>query len=387
MRGLCFFFALLGLVGVLGCGHGSRPAARAWPELQTRHVLLVMTDGLRQEEMFGGAQENLLTTGTGGVVDVTAARRRFWRETPEARRELLLPFMWSVLARQGQLFGDVGQGSVVRVTNGFKMSYPGYHETLTGYGDPRINSNDKRPNPNVTVLEWLQRKPAFRGKVAAFGAWDLFPDIFNAARCGFPVNAAYEPMTAGRTDATLELLNRLKAEMPRRWDYEPCDAITFHTALAWLKLNRPRILFLALGETDEWAHEGRYENYLAAAQQFDADLSELWETVQALPEYRGQTTLIVLTDHGRSSMVPQWRDHGEGFLGSEHIWLGVLGPDTAPLGLRRNTPTLGQNQVAATVAALLGENFCAENPRAGVPVVEVLGRGAATLPGLPRPRP
>jgi hypothetical protein len=38
------------------------------------------------------------------------------------------------------------------VTNGKKFSYPGYNEILTGSGDPRIDSNDKKPNRNVTVL-------------------------------------------------------------------------------------------------------------------------------------------------------------------------------------------------------------------------------------------
>jgi hypothetical protein len=56
---------------------------------------------------------------------------------------------------------------------------------LCGFADPRIASNDKIPNPNVTVLEWLHNKPEFRGKVAAFGAWDTFPAIFNAERPGF----------------------------------------------------------------------------------------------------------------------------------------------------------------------------------------------------------
>ncbi|MGI8992391.1 MAG: hypothetical protein ACR2I2_22775, partial [Bryobacteraceae bacterium] len=41
------------------------------------------------------------------------------------------------------------------VTNGLNFSYPGYSETLCGFADPRIKSNDKVPNPNVTVLEWL----------------------------------------------------------------------------------------------------------------------------------------------------------------------------------------------------------------------------------------
>ena len=38
------------------------------------------------------------------------------------------------------------------MTNGKKCSYPGYNEIFTGAPDPRIDSNDKKPNPNVTVF-------------------------------------------------------------------------------------------------------------------------------------------------------------------------------------------------------------------------------------------
>jgi hypothetical protein len=45
---------------------------------------------------------------------------------------------------------------------------------LCGFPDPRIDSNDKVPNPNVTLFEWLHQKPAFKGKVAAFGSVGRF---------------------------------------------------------------------------------------------------------------------------------------------------------------------------------------------------------------------
>ncbi len=63
----------------------------------------------------------------------------------------------------------------MQVTNPHWFSYPGYSEILTGFVEPSITSNDKVPNPNVTVLEWLHRQPAFKEKVAAFGSWDVFP--------------------------------------------------------------------------------------------------------------------------------------------------------------------------------------------------------------------
>jgi hypothetical protein len=112
------------------------------------------------------------------------------------RRQALMPFLWSVVAAQGRIFGNRDLGSDSHVTNGFNFSYPGYSETLTGIADPRVDSNDNVPNPNPTVFTWLNAKPEFAGKVAAFGAWETFTGIFDSAHCGFVVNAGYDPLTA-----------------------------------------------------------------------------------------------------------------------------------------------------------------------------------------------
>src|SRR5688572_7998723 len=164
------------------------------PPRAGRNVVLVLVDGLRWQEVFTGAEEALINKEIGGVQDVEALRRDFWRETPEERRQVLMPFFTDVMARDGQLIGHQGHGSVARVSNGLNFSYPGYSEMLCGFPDPRIDSNDKVPNPNVTVLEWLHKRPGFEGKVAAFGAWDTVAWIVNRQRCGFFVNTGWEPV-------------------------------------------------------------------------------------------------------------------------------------------------------------------------------------------------
>jgi hypothetical protein len=160
--------------------------------LATQNVVLVTTDGLRWQEVFRGAEEALMDR-RGGVRNPEALKKLFLRSTPSERREALLPFFWNVLARQGQLFGNLDQESPVRVSNGLNFSYPGYHEMLAGYVDRSIDSNSKRNNPNRTVLEWLQQKPAFQGKVAAFCTWDVFPYILHVERSGLVMQSSWEP--------------------------------------------------------------------------------------------------------------------------------------------------------------------------------------------------
>ncbi len=178
---------------VLSLIDATTAAAAGALDHKTQNIIFVMTDGLRWQEVFSGAEASLMTKENGAVTDVEGLQRAYWRDNPQERRRALMPFLWNVVAKNGQIYGNRNNESDAFVTNGLNFSYPGYSETLCGFPDPRVNSNDKVPNPNVTVLEWLNRKSRYRGKVAAFGAWDVFPFIFNAERAQFPVNAGYEP--------------------------------------------------------------------------------------------------------------------------------------------------------------------------------------------------
>lgn len=331
------------------------------------NVLFVLIDGLRWQEVFRGAEEDLLDKEKGGVADVAGARATYWRDTPEARREALLPFLWSVVAKQGQLWGNQDRGGVMRVANGLNFSYPGYSEMLVGFGDPRIDSNDKKPNPNVSVLEWLNGKPGFCGKVAAFATWYVVPFILNRQRSGLLVNAGGESL-GGVETPEVRLLNRLKTEIPMRWAGCPYDALAFYTTLEFMKHARPRVLYLAFGETDEFGHAGRYDSYLDSARRNDSYLRTLWETAQSLPEYRDRTTLIVVTDHGRGDGPQGWRNHGKDTPGSEHVWCAIMGAHTPPRGEIAGGDAVTLSQVAATLAAAVGEDFPAAAPQAAPPL-------------------
>src|SRR6266511_3342940 len=79
------------------------PALAAPPSLKTQNVFLIISDGFRWQEVFTGAEEILMTRENGGVADTNALRAQFWRHTPAERREALLPFFWTGIARRGQL--------------------------------------------------------------------------------------------------------------------------------------------------------------------------------------------------------------------------------------------------------------------------------------------
>jgi len=342
------------------------------PARRTHNVVLITTDGLRWQELFGGADEQLLNKEA-GVSDPAALKQEFWRDTPEARREALLPFIWTVTAKEGQIYGNMPRGSVARVTNGHNFSYPGYNELLSGKADPRVDSNDKKPNPNVTVLEWLNGRAPYRGKVAAFCSWDVFPWIINRERSGVFVNAGFEPLTSAGDPGRRAMLNQLLADTTPFVEGVRHDSFTFAAALDHVRAEKPRVLYLSLGETDDWAHLGRYDNYLRSARRFDDYTRRLWEEMQGMDEYRGRTTFVITTDHGRGSAPVEWKSHGEKIPASENIWIAVMGPDTKALGERTQTGAITQSQVAATAAAALGEDFAGAIAGVARPIAGALG--------------
>jgi hypothetical protein len=345
---------------VFSCAATVAAAQRQVPPAD--RVIVVTMDGLRWQEVFAGPTRELISAKAGGVADTAGLAKRFHQDTPEARREALLPFLWGTIARSGWIRGDSAAGSLVRLTNGTRVSYPGDNELRSGSADERIDSNDKIPNPNVSVLEWLSRRPGFRGQVAAFGSWDVLPFILNAERSGLYANGDGPPVTAPATAAE-RLLNDFAADLPPYWGNVRFDAVTQQGALHYLKTKKPRVLYVMLGDTDEWAHERRYDLYLDAAHRGDRFLRILWETVQQMPEYRGRTALLVTTDHGRGS-GDDWTDHGRDVPAAERIWMAGMMPVSGERLAVSGGP-LTQAQFAATIAALLGleTEFRRESPK------------------------
>jgi hypothetical protein len=331
------------------------------------NIVYVTWDGFRWQELFGGAEERLLNKESGGLPAGADTKAAFWRETPEARRETLLPFFWDVLAKRGQVFGDPARKSAARVTNGKKFSYPGYNEMFVGFPDERIDSNNKVPNPNINVLEYLHRQPAFAGKVAAFATWDVIDFILNRERSGMLVHTGWtqltdEPLTAGQRQ-----VNDMVRELPRLWRGNIYDVVSFQAAREHLVKHRPRVLYLGLGETDEWAHARRYDLYLEAANRSDRYLRELWETLQSIPQYRDKTALVVSTDHGRGVTAHDWTNHNAETVGAEFIWIGVMGPGVPALGIREGVEVT-QSQIAATLAKLVDQDFSQSSNQSAPPL-------------------
>jgi hypothetical protein len=343
------------------------PVANAQPD----NVILVTFDGMRWQEVFQGVDVRL-AGNPDYTVQASVIRDRFSAATPVESAARLLPFIHGVMEQEGTLIGNRSQGSCAHVTNPWYFSYPGYNEILTGRADPAIDSNDPVPNANVTVLEWLNdAKPGFSGKVAAFGSWNVFPAIINTARSGIPVNVGKPENPQSDQARELALLHD---QVPQLWETVRLDVLTHHSAMHYLDRQRPRFTYIAYGETDDFAHDGHYDQYLFAAHRTDAFLNDIWNWVQSTEGYRDNTILVVTTDHGRGSEpVETWQHHASkaamagymeslatyenGIVGSDAVWIAAMGPGIAHGASLPAGECAGSNQITATILELLGIDY------------------------------
>ena len=323
----------------------------------SQNVVIVTMDGLRWQEIFGGA-DSLLTHDTAADYSTKYVKQKFWTATAESRRAKLMPFLWSEIAENGILLGNRNYENYFENANPYFFSYPGYNEIFTGFPDTAVNSNDKIPNKNESVLEHLNKMPAYKNKIAVFGSWDVFSSIFNETRSAILINDGFRDVK-GTLNERQKLYNRLQHELPDIFHGgERLDAATFNIGFEYMKAKHPKVIFFGLGDTDEFAHGGKYDYYLDAAQHADAWLKQLWDYIQSAPQYADKTTLIITTDHGRGDAADgKWKHHGQKIPESKQMWMAAIGPSIPSLGEVKTHSLAFQGQIAATIAEMLGARF------------------------------
>ena len=319
------------------------------------NVILITLDGLRWQELFTGADKKLISNKD-YVKNDRELKQLFWRDTAENRKKTLMPFVWSTIKERGQIHGNRLLDSKMNLTNTHWFSYPGYNEILSGIADDkRIKSNDKIPNPNHTILEIANKTEAYKGDVAAFGSWDVFPSIINESRSGVPVNAGFNSAEDLYLTPNEIYLNKLQKTTPSPWGSVRLDVFTHHFAMEYMKKKHPKLMYIAYGETDDFAHDGNYEAYLKSANRTDGFIKELWDFVENDPFYKNNTTFIITTDHGRGTMpIDTWKGHGNKIKGSDQVWLIAFGKNIKPIGEVKHSEQIYTNQIASSIAKLLG---------------------------------
>ncbi len=329
------------------------------------NIFIITIDGFRWQEVFTGA-DSVLIHDTRFTKDTALAKMMYWAVSPTERRRKLLPFFWNVIATKGQLQGNRNYGNEVDAANLYKISYAGYNELLTGTTDLRIFSNKKKYNSNRNILEKLDEHPAYHGKIAAFSSWDVFPYILNQPRNHIPVNCGYDSIVVEDDNDTQQMINAVQRYGVAEKEATRYDLLTFVTAMDYIKHKHPKMVYLSFGEADEFAHSGRYDDYLQSASRFDKLLQELWYMVQTTPGYTNNTSFIITTDHGRGKRsAAAWKMHGPLTPGSGEVWRAAIGPAIQPLGEITTPAKSYQKELPAVVQQITRSGTpsqCAANP-------------------------
>jgi hypothetical protein len=313
--------------------------ARSEEERVESAVVLVVLDGVRWQEVFEGVDRTLARQH-----GVTSA----WANPAD-----LMPNLHRLIDAEGLAIGAPGHGAEITASGPQFISMPGYIEIFTGKPDLRCFWNECRPTPTRTIADEV-RDDGDTGDVALVTSW---PNIARAASTapGFALTAGRKLVDREdllRADAsTARLLDEgaRAPSFPGQGDYRP-DAFTGRLALRRLEVSKPRLLFVGLGDADEYAHRNDYAGYLQALRASDAFLGDLTTLLHYMGARGRHTTVLVTADHGRAR---NFTDHGARFPESGRVWLVAAGADVAGRGLvAASRHTL--SDVAPTVRALLG---------------------------------
>jgi len=106
------------------------------------------------------------------------------------------------------------------------------------------------------------------------------------------------------------------------------DELSVYIARQLMRQESPSLLWITMHDIDI-AHAGAYSLYVDAIRRTDRLCAELWQAVQAEPEYAGNTTMLILPDFGRDADEDAggngFQHHRTGDPASRTTWMMALG--------------------------------------------------------------
>jgi hypothetical protein len=305
-------------------------------------AVIVTLDGARWQEIFDGTDPER-TTGAQPHAHESAAE--------------IMPNLDRLARTRGALVGAPGRGSIAASGPAY-VSLPGYTEIMTGRPPTACQSNDC---PRTTLPTLLDQAARAGARVAAFASWERLDRAVTSSPGRFYVSCGRHGDT--RVDP-----------YPGYGDFRP-DALTADAALRYLAEEHPDVLFLGLGEPDEYAHRGDYEGYVSSLAHADAVLGRLFDELDAMGKAGADTSVLVTADHGRAK---DFRNHGGGAPESARVWLFAAGPYVTARG---RVPSDGERRLAdlaPTLRLMLGLT-ADPSPSAGRPLAELFAEPASLV--------
>jgi hypothetical protein len=343
-------------------------AASCVPTSQFDEPVLVDTPRVASADPSAAAEPDVPRTEPAAVVLVVLDGVR-WQDVfvPENT-----PVLHRMIADRGAAIGAPGHGPVMSASGPAFVSLPGYSEIFTGRRAHGCADNDCGRARAATLFDEVVHAEGSADAVALFSSWERIERAASPWEGSFVLSAGrsgrWHPEELARDPGIAALLDEAgKADpFPGYGDFRP-DRLTGETALRYLELRQPRLLYVGLGEPDEYAHRGDFTGYLGSLRAADAVVGAIFETLDRMGERGARTTVLVTTDHGRGA---DWRHHGREMRESARTWLFAGGEGISARGVVHSVRSHRLSDVAPTVRALLDMPSDAA-PSAGAPIDEL----------------
>ncbi len=262
------------------------------------------------------------------------------------------------------------------------VSLPGYSEIFTGRRAHGCADNDCARARTATLFDEVARASGTPDAVAVFSSWERIERAASPQQGAFVLSAGrsvrWHPEELASDAGVAAFLDEAAQAdpFPGYGDFRP-DRLTAAVALRYLEQRRPRLLYLGLGEPDEYAHRGDLPGYLGSLRAADEVVGRIFEALDGMGERGRRTTVLVTTDHGRGV---DWRHHGREMPESARVWLFAGGEGVSARGLVHSVRTHRLSDVAPTVRALLDMPTDAA-ATAGAPIDELFAPSTAIRVG------
>jgi hypothetical protein len=283
--------------------YGYFPSKKVDSDYKTKHVIVVVADGLRYSE--GWSEKN----------------------------GEYMPQMETLLKSQGIVntrfynFGDTYTSA------GHTSITTGFYQAIDNYGmefphNPSVFQYWNQAYENDKVKSWV---------IASKDKLDLLADCANPYWKG-----KYKPSANTGVDG-LGLGSGYRE-----------DSLTLQRTFEILKLHHPNLVLINFRDPDYSAHSEIWKDYVSAIKRTDKYISRLWNFIQTDSVYKNTTTLFVTSDHGRhlDSVSDGFIGHGDGCEGCRHLCFYAAGPD-----FLKGKVVVSERHlidIPVTIAALLG---------------------------------
>ncbi len=236
-----------------------------------------------------------------------------------------MPIFWQKYARNASttIYGEPGSKTTMEVAS-IPVSLPSYQSQMSGHVTPCQN-NECGALTIETFPEALVKKGGLKkADVASISSWEVTDLAYEKQPGTAFSNHGNRPMHDPYTyeiDNDMKMIN-IAQSAAYPGDDTRLDKYTFAQALHYYEKYKPRFLWISFGDADDFAHEGKKNNYRQTLAFYDKAIDKLIQNVKSL-NLAGKTMIIITTDHGRGN-GKSWVDHDETFPEAKQTWAFVI---------------------------------------------------------------